>query len=127
MDVDGSPVEYCLTSDMVAGRLGHFALGREASLVVSVQTKSVTIDMTYVRISSIAQPGSALRDRLQNRLNISRRTGDHAQNFTGRRLLFQRLGEIVVTLLQFLKQPDVLDGDHRLVGKRFKQFDLPLG
>ena len=30
------------------------------------------------------------------------------------------------TSFQFLEQPDVLDGDHCLVGKGFEQFDLLL-
>ena len=39
------------------------------------------------------------------------------KNFTRRSLLFQRL-------LEFLEQPHVLNGNHRLVGKGFKQLDL---
>ena len=58
-----------------------------------------------------------LRNGIQHRLNIRRRTGDDAQDFTRRCLLLQRL-------LEFLEQPDVLDGDHRLVGEGFEEFDL---
>ena len=54
---------------------------------------------------------------VQHWLNVRRRAGDDAQNFTGRSLLLQRF-------LEFLKQPHVLDGNHRLVGKGFKQLDL---
>ena len=39
------------------------------------------------------------------------------KNFARRCLLFQRF-------LEFLEQSHVLDGDHRLIGEGFKQFDL---
>ena len=52
--------------------------------------------------------------------NIRRRAGNHAQDFTRGSLLFQRL-------LEFVEQPDVLDGNHRLVGESLKQFDLRRG
>ena len=42
------------------------------------------------------------------------------KNFARRGLLLQRF-------LEFLEQPDVLDGDHRLVGEGFKQLDLRRG
>jgi hypothetical protein len=35
------------------------------------------------------------------------------------------LGERLVLLLQFGEQAHVLDGDHRLVGERLKERDLP--
>ena len=60
------------------------------------------------------------RDRIQHRLDIRRRAGDHAQDFTRGGLLLQRL-------LEFLKQPHVLDRDHRLVGERFEELDLRRG
>ena len=40
------------------------------------------------------------------------------------RLLLERLGEIAVALLELLEQPDVLDGDDRLVGEGLKECDL---
>ncbi len=60
------------------------------------------------------------RDRIQHRLNIRRRAGDDTQDFTRRSLLLQRF-------LEFLEQPDVLDGDHGLVGEGFEQLDLRRG
>ena len=53
-------------------------------------------------------------------LNIRWRARNNAQDFTRRRLLFQRF-------LEFLEQPHVFDGDHGLRGKGFKQFCLPVG
>ena len=43
-----------------------------------------------------------------------------------RRLLLQRLGELVVPLLQLREQAGVLDGDDGLVGERLQQRDLPI-
>ena len=38
-----------------------------------------------------------------------------------------RRGLLLEGFLEFLKQPDVLDGDDRLVGEGFEQFDLRRG
>jgi hypothetical protein len=35
--------------------------------------------------------------------------------------------ELLALLLDFVKQPDVYDGDHRLVGEGFEQGDLFIG
>ena len=71
-------------------------------------------------VIALAQPRGVFCDHIQHRLDIRRRAGDDAQDFTRRGLLLQRL-------LEFLKQPHVLDGDHRLVGEGFKQLDLRRG
>ena len=84
------------------------------------QSKHVTIDATNQSVICITQPCGILRNSIQHRLNIGRRAGDHAQDFTRRRLLFQRLGE-------FLEQPHVLDGDHGLVGEGLQKLDLRRG
>ena len=73
-----------------------------------------------MRIVCVAQPRRIFRHHIQHRLDVRRRAGDHAQNLTRRRLLLQRL-------LEFLEQPDVLDGDHGLIGEGFKQLDLRRG
>ena len=49
------------------------------------------------------------------------------KHFRGRGLLFQRLGQIVGALAQFLEQPRVLDGDHRLLGEVGDEIDLLVG
>ena len=63
--------------------------------------------------SSASQTRAALSATHQHRLNIRRRAGDHTQDFTRRGLLLQRL-------LEFVEQPDVFDGDHRLIGEGFE-------
>ena len=69
----------------------------------------------------------ALRDRVEHRLEVGRRARDDAQDLAGGGLLLQRLGEVAVARLQLLEQPDVLDGDDRLVRERLQQRDLLVG
>src|SRR5215468_1488191 len=57
-----------------------------------------------------ANSGCILGNGIQDRLNIRGRTGDDAQDFARRCLLFQRF-------FQLLEQPDVFERDNRLVGK----------
>src|SRR5262249_13178968 len=68
-------------------------------------------------IFSAANTYSIFGNNVKNRLNISRRAGDHAQDFTRGSLLLQRLFE-------FLEQSHVLDGNRRLVGEGFEKRDL---
>ena len=42
-----------------------------------------------------------------------------------RRLMFQRFAQFRIALAEFLEQPHILDGDHRLIGEGFEQRDLP--
>ena len=49
------------------------------------------------------------------------------QHLRGRRLLLQRLGEIVGALAQLLEQPRILDGDDGLAGEVRDQLDLLVG
>ena len=82
--------------------------------------KFVAFKSVNIRVGCIAKPRGIFRDHIQHRLYVRRRAGDDAQDFTRRRLLLQRF-------LEFLEQPHVLDGDHRLVGEGFKQLDLRRG
>ena len=66
------------------------------------------------------EPYCALGDGVEHRLYVRRRAGDDAEYFTRCSLLLQRF-------LEFFEQPDVLDGDDRLVGKGFDEFDLRRG
>ena len=69
---------------------------------------------------AVDDPVRPLRNRLEHRLHIVGRTGDHLQDVGGRGLPLQRL-------LRLVEQPHVLDGDHRLVGEGLQQLDLLLG
>ena len=69
-------------------------------------------------------PGGALDDGIEDRLYVCRRAADDAEHLGCCRLMLQGFTQFCVALLQFLEQPDVLDGDDRLVGKGFKKRDL---
>src|SRR5262245_3690149 len=70
-------------------------------------------------IFRIAQLGSASCNGVEHRLSIRRRTRDYPQYIT-------RRGKLAVALLYLLKQSDILNRDHRLIGKPSDQFDLTL-
>ena len=71
-------------------------------------------------ILRLAQTRCTLRDYIEYWLDIGRRAGDHAENFTRRSLLLQRL-------LEFIKQPNIFDGNDRLVSKSFEELELRRG
>ena len=75
--------------------------------------------------------GAAQLDRMgndsrQHGFEIERRA-DRLTDFAEGFELAHRACQFVGSLIQFLEQPHVLDGDHRLVGKGFEQFDLRRG
>src|SRR5262245_41530920 len=86
----------------------------------------VAVDPKNGCVKSVAQPGCALGNRVEHRLDIGRRAGDHPQDLTRRGLSIQRLCQITITRLKLLEQADVLDGNDRLVGKGLEQADLSL-
>ena len=80
----------------------------------------VSVDVIDDRILRFCNFCCIFGDGVQHWLNIRRRAGDDAQDFTRRRLLLQRFFE-------FLEQPHVLDCDHRLVREGFEELDLRRG
>src|SRR5215471_13390273 len=52
---------------------------------------------------------------------------DGLTNLTQRSQLANRLRQFSRPRLQFLEQPDIFNGDHRLVGESFKKLDLRRG
>jgi hypothetical protein len=66
------------------------------------------------------QPVRSLRDRLEYRLHVGRRRGDHLQDVGRGRLPLQRF-------LGLVEQPCILHRDHGLGGEVLKQRDLLLG
>ncbi len=95
-------------------------IGRAASIHGEPPREAIAVNPTDHRHRRVAEPRSVLRDHIQHRLNIRRRAGNHAQDFTRRRLLLQRF-------LEFLEQPHILNGDNGLVSEGFEQLDLRLG
>src|SRR5262249_22100576 len=83
---------------------------------------------------AIAESSCAFSYGVENRLYVSRRLADHAQDLGRGRLLvqgFAHLGmglrERRVLLLQLREQPHVLDGDDGLVGEGLEKCGLAFG
>src|SRR5262245_19529948 len=74
-----------------------------------------------------AQSGNVRKYRLEDRLQIGWRTANDVKHLAGRRLLFERLGELAVPRLLLVNKTCVLDGDYGLIGKGLEQFDVPVG
>src|SRR5262245_53120837 len=85
---------------------------------MSSRYHNVTVMESQNYIIESANPCRALDDSVQHRLHIRRRATDDAEHFGSCRLMLQRLAQLGVAFLDFLKQADVLDGDDGLIGER---------
>ena len=65
------------------------------------------------------RPGG-IGQRLENCVQIERRTADHLQDVGGRLLLLQRFP-------RFVEESDIVDRDDRLISEGLEKLDLPLG
>jgi hypothetical protein len=74
-----------------------------------------------------AQPGRVLDEGVEDWLKIERRATNDLQNLSGRRLLLEGFGQVLVASLQFLEQPHVLDRDDRLVGEGLEKLHVRVG
>ena len=72
----------------------------------------------------LAQPRGVGKDRLIHRLQLDGRVRNNVEHLAGRRLLLQRFGQLTIPGLEFLKQPHVLNCDHRLVSESRHELDL---
>src|SRR5262245_22937333 len=86
---------------------------------VSYPPEHVPFDKSDGRVVGAAHARGIFRDHVQHRLNIRRRAGNDAQDFTSRSLLFQRF-------LELLEQTHILNRDHGLIGEGFKKLNLSL-
>src|SRR5215469_15130128 len=68
--------------------------------------------------------GRAREHGLEYGLQLAPRSGDDLQHFGRRSLLLQGFSEIIGALAQLVEQPRVLDGDDRLRGEVFNEFNL---
>src|SRR4030095_8593844 len=75
-------------------------------------------------VERLAEPGRALRHRVEDRLDVGGGARDDPKDVAGRGLLLQGLGEVAVTDLQLVEKPDVLDRDDRLGREGLEQGDL---
>src|SRR5262245_20473503 len=84
------------------------------------QMKELTFETNQGSCPPTEETQGAVGDRVEYRLDVGRRLADNAQDLTRRRLLFQRL-------LRLVEQPNVLNGDNRLVGEGLEERDLVVG
>ena len=83
----------------------------------------VLVDRAAVGPGQLTRTGD---DRLEHDLQIERRA-DRPADLPQRLQLLDGSRQLAGPGLQLLEEPDVLDGDHRLVGEGFDQFDLLVG
>ena len=95
--------------------------------MVSLERNHLTIEPVQSGECRLAQPSGAPYDCIEDRLQVSWRTADDAQDLGGSGLLLQRFGEVTVAFLQFLEQPNVLDGDDGLIGESLQELNLRKG
>jgi len=93
--------------------------------------QDIALDAIDHGVEGLAEPSGALRDGVEHRLHVGRRTADNAQDLAGGRLLFQGLADLGVSVcegavlfLELGEQAHVLDGDDGLVGKGLEQANL---
>ena len=91
---------------------------------MSPRNHHVALAESQQHVIDPTNPSGALDDGVEHRLHVRRRAADDAEHLGRRRLMLQRLAQFRVAFLQFLEQPHVLDGDHRLIGKGFEKRDL---
>src|SRR5262245_6488077 len=66
----------------------------------------------------------ALDDGVEDGLHVRRRAADNPEHLGRCSLVLQGLTQFCIVFLYLLEQPDVLDGNHRLVCKSPKKSDL---
>ena len=75
-------------------------------------------------IVNAANSCGACDDSIENRLHVGGRPTDNPEHLGRCCLMLQGLAQFCVAFLQFLEQPDILDGDDSLVSEGFKQSDV---
>ena len=98
-----------------------------AQTVATGEMDELAVEPHHEGELAATQPHRAFSDRVEHRLDVSRRARDDPQNIAGRRLVLERLGQFARTRLHLVEQPHVLDRDHRLVGEGGDQLDLLVG
>ena len=94
---------------------------------MSPRNQNVPLVESQHHVINPANPGGALDDGVEDRLHIRGRAADDAEHLGCCRLMLQGLSQFCVAGIQFVKQPHVFDGNHRLVGEGFEKCDLLFG
>ena len=84
MTADGSPAQrHCVDG------IGGFTAGR----ILRGWPQHVTFSEEYASEPRVTEIGGALRDGIENRLDVGWRSGHHPKDLAGRRLLVERVLE----------------------------------
>ena len=89
--------------------------------------KPLAVEREQHAVEAVTQSDGVPHDRLEHGLRVRLRPADRAQDLARRRLLLEGFGQLAIPALELLEQPDVLDGDHGLVGEGLHQLDLLVG
>src|SRR6516225_5698285 len=129
----------------VTDGLGRVGLGAEGDRVIAAKAldpfrpdtmgrghaDDAAIDDEHYAPKGATHVDAAPGDCLEDWLDVGRGASDHPEDLTGRSLPVQRAAHLrmrlcqrAILLLHLLKQPRVLDGDHRLVGEGLQQIGL---
>src|SRR5688572_30576651 len=88
---------------------------------MSPRYHSLTVVESQNYIIDSTNPCSTLHDSVQDRLYVRGRAADNTKHFGCRRLMFQRLAQFCIALLQFFEQANILYGDNGLRGECFQE------
>src|ERR1700688_2488365 len=105
---------------MFEKKLSEIALdarGREIAVTIPVAQANRAVE-------GAAQVDSGGNQRIENRLQVERRTADDLEHLGGRNLLLQGFAEIVGFRLHLIEQAHIADSDHGLIGESLQQTDL---
>src|SRR5215475_1392332 len=82
---------------------------------MSARDHTAALTQSQRHIINSTNPCGALDDGVEHRLDVRRRAADDAQHLRRCSLMLQGLAQFCVAFLDFLEQPDILDGDDRLI------------
>ena len=89
--------------------------------VTSIQVAVAQVDGASVGLAQVRSGG---QQRIGDALQIKRRPTDDLEDVGGRGLLRQRFLKLARARAHLFKQPRILDGDHRLIGKGAQDFHV---
>src|SRR5262249_10402337 len=114
-------IKHRAPRDRAANRRDHESRGVGDRAMVGHRVQRIAIYPENDRVVSGTQSGGALRNGVEYRLYVGGRTCDHPQDLARRRLLLQRLGQVLIASLQLGEQAHVLDGDDGLIGEGLEE------